>query len=69
MNLTPEEKFKFKAYVAHRMLRELEICIPEYIHTHHHLRDDIEDKGYEEVEEAFTRLANTVTFHWSPSDA
>ena len=48
MTLSAFEQSQFRAYVSHRLLLEVERLIPEYIHTHHHLREDIEDKGYED---------------------
>lgn len=67
MTLSPQEQTKFRAYVSHRLMLEIERLIPEYIHTHHHLRDDIEDKGYEVVEEAFVSDASNISFQWTKS--
>lgn len=64
MRLTPQTQHEFRSYVAHRLLLEVERLIPEYIHTHHHLRDDIEDKGLEEVTEAFEADVTNLTFNW-----
>ena len=52
MTLSAVEQTQFRAYIANRLLREIEILIPEYIHTNQYLIEDIEDKGYETVEEA-----------------
>ena len=64
MRLAPQTQHEFRSYVAHRLLLEVERLIPEYIHTHHHLQDDIEDKGFEEVNEAFIAEASNLTFIW-----
>ena len=64
MRLTPQTQHEFRSYVAHRLLLEVERLIPEYIHTHHHLQHDIEDKGFEEVNEAFIAEASNLTFIW-----
>ena len=65
MTLSPEEQTKFRAYVAHRLCLEVERLIPEYIHTHHHLQDDIEDKGIEIVTEAFETDVANLSFNWN----
>ena len=65
MTLSAVEQTKFRAYIANRLLREIELLIPEYIHTHHHLRDDIEDKGYETVEESYVADASNISFQWT----
>lgn len=65
MRLTPQTQYEFRSYVAHRLLLEVERLIPEYIHTHHHLREDIEDKGLEEVTEAFEADVANLTFNWN----
>jgi hypothetical protein len=66
MTLTAVEQTKFRAYIANRLLREIEILIPEYIHTNPYLIEDIEDKGYDEVEEAYVQDAFNIAFHWTP---
>ena len=65
MTLSAIQQANFRAYIGHRLLLEVERLIPEYIHTHHHLREDLEDKGYEAVEEAFIADADNLTFHWT----
>ena len=65
MTLSPEEQTKFRAYVAHRLCLEVERLIPEYIYTHHHLQDDIEDKGIEIVTEAFETDVANLSFNWN----
>jgi hypothetical protein len=65
MTLTALEQTEFRNYISHRLLLEVERLIPEYIHTHHYLREDLEDKGYEAVEEAFIAETNNLTFHWT----
>jgi len=71
MTLSAVEQTKFRAYIANRLLREIELLIPEYIHTNAYLIEDIEDKGYESVEEeyvkdAFQRAFTQITFHSTP---
>jgi hypothetical protein len=65
MTLSAVEQTQFRAYIANRLLREIEILIPEYIHTNQYLIEDIEDKGYETVEEAYAQDASNISFHWS----
>ena len=65
MTLSAVEQTQFRAYIANRLLREIEILIPEYIHTNQYLIEDIEDKGYETVEEAYVQDASNISFHWS----
>ena len=65
MTLSALEQTEFRNYVSHRLLLEVERLIPEYIHTHHHLREDLEDKGYEAVAESFAADASKLTFHWT----
>tara|TARA_B100000902_G_scaffold291287_1_gene277598 strand:- start:399 stop:599 length:201 start_codon:yes stop_codon:yes gene_type:complete len=65
MTLSPQEQTKFRAYIAHRLCLEVERLIPEYIHTHHHLQEDIEDKGLETVTEAFEADVANLTFNWN----
>ena len=64
MKLTIQEQTLFRAYVSHRLHLQVEHLIPEYIHTHHHLREDLEDKGYEEVAEAFEDSVKDLSFIW-----
>jgi len=65
MTLSAFEQSQFRAYVSHRLLLEVERLIPEYIHTNHHLREDIEDKGYEDVHESFSRDTANLSFIWN----
>lgn len=65
MTLSAVEQTQFRAYIANRLLREIEILIPEYIHTNQYLIEDIEDKSYETVEEAYIQDASNITFNWS----
>lgn len=65
MTLSAVEQTHFRSYIANRLLREIEILIPEYIHTNQYLVEDIEDKGYETVEEAYVKDASNITFNWS----
>ena len=65
MTLSAVEQTKFRAYIANRLLREIEILIPEYIHTNQYLIEDIEDKGYESVEESYVSDALNLEFHWT----
>lgn len=67
MTLSPVEQTQFRAYIANRLLREIEILIPEYIHTNAYLIEDIEDKGYEAVEEAYVQDAANLSFVWTKS--
>ena len=67
MTLSAVEQTNFRAYIANRLLREIEILIPEYIHTNAYLIEDIEDKGYDSVEEAYIEDASNITFHWTKS--
>ena len=66
MTLSAVEQTQFRAYIANRLLREIEILIPEYIHTNQYLIEDIADKGYETVEEAYVQDASNISFHWTP---
>ena len=66
MTLSAVEQTKFRAYIANRLLREIEILIPEYIHTNFYLIDHIEDKGYDSVEESYVSDASNISFHWTP---
>lgn len=67
MTLTAVEQAKFRAYIANRLLREIELLIPEYIHTNAYLIEDIEDKGYPEVEEPYVSDAENLAFLWTKS--
>jgi hypothetical protein len=67
MTLSAVEQTQFRAYIANRLLREIEILIPEYIHTNAYLIDDIQDKGYESVEEAYVADASNISFQWTKS--
>jgi hypothetical protein len=67
MTLSAVEQTQFRAYIANRLLREIEILIPEYIHTNSYLIEDIEDKGYESVEESYISDASNLEFHWTKS--
>ena len=65
MTLSAVEQTQFRAYIANRLMREIEILIPEYIHTNAYLIEDIKDKGYETVEEAYVQDASNIAFHWT----
>ena len=65
MTLSAVEQTQFRAYIANRLLREIGILTREYIHTKQYLIEDIEDKGYETVEEAYIQDASNISFHWS----
>ena len=65
MTLATQEQILFRKYITHRLHLEIERLIPEYIHTHRHLDHDVQDKGYEEVEEAYYHEINNLTFNWS----
>ena len=67
MTLSAVEQTKFRAYIAHRLLLEIERLIPEYIHTNAYLIEHIEDKGYESVEESYVSNASNLEFHWTKS--
>jgi len=66
MTLSAVEQTKFRAYIANRLLREIEILIPEYIDTNAYLIEDIEDKGYDIVLEAYVNDASNISFQWTP---
>ena len=66
MTLSAVEQTKFRAFIANRLLREIEILIPEYVYANFYLMEDIEDKGYEAVEEAYINDASNISFHWTP---
>ena len=65
MTLSVIEQTQFRNYIVHRLMLEIERLIPEYIHTNLYLIEDIEDKGYESVEEAYVGDASNITFHWN----
>ena len=67
MTLSAVEQTKFRAFIANRLLREIEILIPEYVYANFYLMEDIEDKGYEAVEEAYINDASNISFHWTKS--
>ena len=67
MTLSAVEQTNFRAYIANRLLREIEILIPEYIHTNAYLIEHIEDKGYESVEESYVADAANLSFQWTKS--
>ena len=67
MTLSALEQTKFRAYIANRLLREIEILIPEYIHTNAYLIEHIEDKGYESVEESYVSDVANLSFEWTES--
>jgi hypothetical protein len=66
MTLSAIEETNFRNYIVHRLMLEIERLIPEYIHTNPYLIPDIEDKGYESVEEAYVEDASNISFHWKP---
>jgi len=66
MTLSVIEQTNFRNYIIHRLMLEIERLIPEYIHTNPHLIHDIEDKGYDSVEEAYVEDASNIAFHWTP---
>jgi hypothetical protein len=65
MTLSAIEQTNFRNYIVHRLMLEIERLIPEYIHTNQYLIEDIEDKGYETVEEAYVDDASNISFHWT----
>ena len=67
MTLSAVEQTNLSVYIANRLMREIEILIPEYIHTYSFLIEDIEDKGYDSVEEAYVEDASNIAFHWTKS--
>ena len=67
MTLSAVEQTNFRAYIAHRLLLEVERLIPEYIHTNSYLIEDIEDKGYDSVEESYVSDVANLEFHWTKS--
>ena len=66
MTLSVIEQTKFRNYIVHRLMLEIERLIGAYIHTNQYLIEDIEDKGYESVEEAYVEDASNIAFHWTP---
>ena len=66
MTLSVIEQTNFRNYIVHRLMLEIERLIPEYIHTNQYLIHDIEDKGYESVEESYVTDASNITFTWAP---
>ena len=66
MTLSVIEQTNFRNYIVHRLMLEIERLIPEYIHTNQYLIEDIEDKGYDTVEEAYVDDASNITFTWTP---
>ena len=67
MTLYAAEQTKFRAWLAHRLLLKVEILIPEYIHSNDYLNEDIYDKGYDEVAQAYVSNVSNLEFHWTPS--
>jgi hypothetical protein len=66
MSLSSLEQALFRQYVAHRLQLEVERLIPEYIHTNSFLIEDIEDKGYESVQEEYQLDCARLAFNWAP---
>ena len=66
MTLSVIEQTNFRNYIVHRLMLEIERLIPEYIHTNQYLIEDIEDKGYDTVEEAYVDDAFNIKFTWPP---
>ena len=66
MPLSVIEQTQFRNYIVHRLMLEIERLIPEYIHTNKYLIEDIMDKGYESVEEAYVEDASNIAFTWQP---
>ena len=65
MKLTAQEQTRFRAFLANALLRHIEGLIPVYIENTPHLQDDLSDKGYEELEEAFVDDASNISFQWT----
>ena len=65
MRLTAEEQTRFRAFIANTLMRQIEELIPVYIDNTPHLQEDVFDKGYEEVEEAFIKDASNILFQWT----
>ena len=66
MTLSVIEQTNFRNYIVHRLMLEIERLIPEYIYTNQYLIEDIEDKGYDTVEEAYVDDASNIKFSWPP---
>ena len=60
MKLTAQEQTRFRAYLANSLMRHIEELVPVYIDNTPHLQDDLSDKGYAELEEAFMEDASLV---------
>jgi len=65
MRLTAKEQTRFRAFLANSLMRQIEQLIPVYIDNSPHLQDDLFDKGYEELEEAFIEDASNISFQWT----
>jgi len=66
MTLSVIEQTNFRNYIVHRLMLEIERLIPEYINTNQYLIHDIEDKGYESVEESYVQDVSNIIFTWTP---
>lgn len=66
MKLTAQEQTRFRAYLANSLMRHIEELVPVYIDNTPHLQDDLSDKSYAELEEAFMEDASNIAFHWTP---
>jgi len=66
MTLSVIEQTNFRNYIVHRLMLEIERLIPEYLYTNQYLIEDIEDKGYDTVEEAYVDDASNIKFTWPP---
>lgn len=65
MRLTVQEQTRFRAFLANSLMRHLEELVPVYIDNTPHLQDDLSDKGYQELEEAFMEDASNISFQWT----
>lgn len=65
MRLTVQEQTRFRAFLANSLMRHLEELVPVYIDNTPHLQDDLIDKGYQELEEAFMEDASNISFQWT----
>lgn len=65
MRLTAQEQSRFRAFIANSLMRHLEELVPVYIDNTPHLQDDLSDKGYQELEEAFMEDASNISFQWT----
>ncbi len=65
MRLTVQEQTRFRAFLANSLMRHLEKLVPVYIDNTPHLQDDLSDKGYQELEEAFMEDASNISFQWT----